>query len=75
MKAYVRMEMKFYTDEFGHMTKMAAMSIHGKNFKKISSPEPCNGWTQNLVCNLGYTRTTKLLKDYLELTLTLLRQG
>ena len=24
----------------GHMTKMAAMPIYGKNFKKSSSPEP-----------------------------------
>ena len=24
----------------GHMTKMAAMSIYGKNLKKSSSPEP-----------------------------------
>ena len=31
--------MKIYTNELGHMTNMAAMSIYGKNFKK-SSPEP-----------------------------------
>ena len=32
--------MKSYTNELGHMTKMAAMPIYGKNFKKSSSPEP-----------------------------------
>ena len=31
--------MKIYTNELGHMTNMAAMSIYVKNFKK-SSPEP-----------------------------------
>ena len=40
MKAYGQMGMKIYTNEWGHMTKMAAMSIYGKNLKKISSPEP-----------------------------------
>ena len=32
--------MKIYTNELGHMTKMAAMPIYGKNFNKSSSPEP-----------------------------------
>ena len=27
-------------NELGHMTKMAAMPIYGKNLKKSSSPEP-----------------------------------
>ena len=31
---------KVYTNGPGHMTKMAAMPIYGKNVKKISSPEP-----------------------------------
>ena len=35
---YWGMEIKIYTDELGHMTKMAAMPIYGKTFKK-SSPE------------------------------------
>ena len=38
MKAYGRMRMKFFTNELGHMTKMAAMPIYGKNPLK-SSPE------------------------------------
>ena len=32
--------MKLYTNELGLITNMAAMPIYGKNFKKISSPEP-----------------------------------
>ena len=32
----------------GHMTKMAAMPIYGKNLKK-SSPEPAGRFPQNLV--------------------------
>ena len=31
--------MKKDTNELGHMTKMAAMPIYGKNLKKSSSPE------------------------------------
>ena len=32
--------MKIRTNELGHMTNMAAMTIDGKNLKKFSSPEP-----------------------------------
>ena len=32
--------MKIYTNELGHMTNMAAITIYGKNIKKYSSPEP-----------------------------------
>ena len=31
--------MKINTNELGHMTKMAAMPIFGKNLKKSSSPK------------------------------------
>ena len=31
---------KVYINSQGHMTKMAAMTIYGKNLKKSSSPEP-----------------------------------
>ena len=31
---------KFCSNGPGHMTKMAAMPIYGKNLKKPSSPEP-----------------------------------
>ena len=40
MKALVRMGMKIYTNEMGHMTNMATMAIYGQNLKKSSSPEP-----------------------------------
>ena len=33
-------ETNIYSNGPGHMTKMAAMSIYGKNLKKSSSPEP-----------------------------------
>ena len=32
--------MKVFSNGPGHMTKMAAMPIYGKNFKKSSSPRP-----------------------------------
>ena len=35
----------------GHMTKMAAMPIYGKNLKK--SPEPEGRFPRNLVCSIG----------------------
>ena len=31
---------KICSNRHGHMTKLAAMPIYGKNFKKSSSPEP-----------------------------------
>ena len=40
MKAWVRIRMKIYTNELGHMTNMVAVPIYGKNLKKSSSPEP-----------------------------------
>ena len=35
MKAHVRKEMKIYSNKFGHTTKMATMTIYGKNPSKI----------------------------------------
>ena len=32
--------MKIYANGLGHMNKMAAMPITGKNLQKLSSPEP-----------------------------------
>ena len=40
MKPYGRMGIKIYTNDSGHMTKMAVMPIYGKKLKKSSSPEP-----------------------------------
>ena len=46
----------------GHMTKMDAMSIYGKNLKESSSPEPKGRWLWNLVCSIGCSSTTKLVQ-------------
>ena len=43
---------KVYINGPGHMTKMAAMPIFGKNLKK-SSPEPAGRFSRNLVCSIG----------------------
>ena len=37
----------------GHMTKMVATPIYGKNLKKSSSPEPAGRFPRNLVCSIG----------------------
>ena len=50
----------------GHITKMAAMPICGKNLKK-SSPEPKGRWSWNLVCSIG---CLSLFNDDSGLTLT-----
>ena len=54
--------MKIYTNEFGHMTKMAAVPIYGKNLKKSSSLEPIDPWPWNLVCRIMYVSTTKVVQ-------------
>ena len=43
-----------------HMTRLAAMSIYGKNLKKSSSLEPKGQWPWKLGCSIGYSSTTKL---------------
>ena len=43
----------------GHMTKLAAMPIDGKNLNKSSSPEPKGQWPLILVCIIGCSSTTK----------------
>ena len=53
----------------GHMTKMAAMPIYGKNLKKISFPEP-------KVYNIGCISTTKFVQMMtLDWPWPILRQG
>ena len=37
----------------GHMTKMDAIPIYGKNLKKSSSPEPAGRFPRNLICSIG----------------------
>ena len=46
----------------GHMTKMAAMPLYGKNLNKSSSLEPKCQWPWKLVCNIGYSSTLSFFK-------------
>ena len=46
----------------GHLTKVAAMSIYGKNLKKSSSPEPKGRWPWNLLCSIGCSSTSKFVQ-------------
>ena len=54
--------MKIYTNEWGHITNMAAMPIYGKNLKKSSFPESIDRWPWNLVCCIVYVSTTKVIQ-------------
>ena len=44
---------KVYINGPGHVTKMAATPIYGKNPSKIYSPEPAGRFSRNLVCSIG----------------------
>ena len=46
----------------GHMTKMAAMLLYGKNHKKSSSPEPKGRWPWKLVFCIRCSSTTKFVQ-------------
>ena len=52
---------KVYINGPGHMTKMAAMPIYGKNLLKSSSPEPEVLWSWNLACSIGDSSSTKFI--------------
>ena len=53
---------KIYINGPGHMTNMTAMPINDKNLKKSFSLEPKGWWLWNLVCSIGYLRTTKFIQ-------------
>ena len=53
---------KVWSNGLGHMTRMAAMLIYGKNLKKSSSLEPKGLWPWNLVCSIGCLSTTKFVQ-------------
>ena len=53
---------EIFPNGHGHMTKMAAMPICGKNLKKSSSPEPKGWWPWNVVCSIGCSSTTKFVQ-------------
>ena len=50
---------KVFINGPGHMTKMAAMPIYGKNFWKSSSPELEVLWSWNLACSIRDSSSTK----------------
>ena len=52
---------KVYMNGPGHMTKMAAMPIYGKNLKKSSSQEPEVLLSGNLACIIGDSSSTNFI--------------
>ena len=52
---------KVYMNGPGHMTKMAAMPIYGKNLKKSSSQELEVLLSGNLVCIIGDSSSTNFI--------------
>ena len=55
-------ERKFVQNGLGHMTKMAATPIYGKNPKRSSSPEPEGRWPWDLVCSIRVVGPTKFVQ-------------
>ena len=53
---------KCCSNGLGHMTKMAAMPIYGKNMKKFSSLEPKGRWPWKFVCSIKCSSTTKFVQ-------------
>ena len=56
--------MKIWWHDAGHMTKMAAMPIYGKNPLKSSSPEPTHWFPRNLVYSIGELAHHSLFKRW-----------
>ena len=54
--------MKIHTNEFGHMTNMAAMPIYGKNLKKSSTPEAIDQWLETWCVALSMRLLPRLFK-------------
>ena len=54
-------EMIIWWHDAGHMTKMAARPIYGKNLWKSSSQEPDVLWSWNLACSIGDSSSTKFI--------------
>ena len=69
-------ETKVCSNGPGHMIKMAAMPIYGKNVKKSSTLELKGRWPWNLVCIVGCSSTTKFAQMMtLSWRWPILRQG
>ena len=55
-------ETKVCSNGCGHMTKMAATPIYGKNPLKYSSPEPECRLPWDMVCSIGEVGPTKFVQ-------------
>ena len=53
---------KVVSNSPGHMTKMIAMPLYGKNLKISSSLEPKGLWSWNLVCSIRCSSITKFIQ-------------
>ena len=51
--AFRYMEIKINQHDAGHITKMVATPIYGKNLSTISSREPVDLFPRKLVCSIG----------------------
>ena len=56
------MEIKIYTNQLGHMTNMAAISIYDTNLKKIFFSRANWPMTLNLICSIVYVSTNKVVQ-------------
>ena len=52
----------FCSRQLGHMTKMAATPIYGKNPSKSSTSEPAGRFSRNLVCSIGDSSPSKFVQ-------------
>ena len=61
MKAYERMGMNIYINELGHITKMAATPIYGKNFKNLLIQNKCSDDLETWYVASGTSSSTKIV--------------
>ena len=54
--------LRFIENRWGHMTKMATISIYSKNLEKSLSLELNSQWSWILVCSIWYSSTAKFLQ-------------
>ena len=63
---------KVWSTGLDHMTQIIVMPIYGKNLQKSSSLETKDRWPWKLVCNIGYSSTTKFVQKMTLVDLDLL---
>ena len=61
---------KVCSRHLGHMAKMAAMLIYGKNLSKIFFVKPVDRFQRNVVCSIGDSCIIVCSNDDIRLTLT-----